>query len=41
VVSHNVGPCYASRESRIGLRFLDAGAEAEKRLAGLYERLVR
>jgi hypothetical protein len=41
VVSHNVGPSYASRESGMGLLFLDAGAEAEKQLDELYERLVR
>jgi type IV pilus assembly protein PilZ len=41
VVSQNVGPSYASREPGMGLRFLDADAEAEKHLDELYERLVR
>ncbi len=41
VVSQNVGPSYVSREPGIGLRFLDADAEAEKQLDELYERLVR
>ncbi|HEY5658100.1 MAG TPA: PilZ domain-containing protein [Myxococcota bacterium] len=41
VVSHNVGPSYASRDRGMGLRFLDADPEAEKQLDELYERLVR
>jgi uncharacterized protein (TIGR02266 family) len=40
VVSHNVGPNYASNEPGMGLRFLDASPQAEKQIDELYERLV-
>jgi uncharacterized protein (TIGR02266 family) len=41
VISHNVGPSYASREPGMGLRFLNVDSDVEKQLDELYERLAR